>query len=196
MKKIIGLTGPSGAGKSTVSALFSALGAYTVDADRVARSVVERGKPALLEIRQAFGEQVMLPDKTLNRRALANIVFHSPEALHKLNGITHKYIAEEIKQKIDTAKAPVAVIDAAVLFESGMDRFCDCVVCVTAPRAVRLERIMARDGLSLAEAQSRIDAQHDDDYYICRSDFHMENDGETSALAAQAEQIIRGVCSE
>ena len=196
MKKIIGLTGPSGAGKSTVSAVFRKLGAYTIDADKTARYVVEKGKPALSEIENTFGNRVMLPDGTLNRHALAEIVFNSPEDLHKLNLITHKYITEEIKKEIEAAKEEIVVIDAAVLFESGMDKLCCCVVCVTAGRDVRKNRIMARDGISEKMALDRIDAQNDDDYYISRSDFHIENNGSETALTALAGQIIKGVCSE
>lgn len=196
MKKIIGLTGPSGAGKSTVSKAFRAFGAHTVDADRTARVVVEKGKPALSEIRDAFGETVILPDGTLNRSALAEIVFHSPEELHKLNLITHKYIVEEIKNETEAAAENVVVIDAAVLFESGLDSLCDCVVCVTAERERRQKRIMLRDGLSEQQAQARIAAQNGNDFYISRSDFHIENNGNEAELLCLAEQIFKGVCSE
>lgn len=196
MKKIIGLTGPSGAGKSTVSRVFRSMGAHTVDADKTARVVVEKGKPALLEIQNVFGKTVMLSDGTLNRSALAKIVFNSPKDLHKLNMITHKYIAEEIKKEIESAVERVVIIDAAVLFESSLNSICDCVVCVTAGREMRQRRIMARDGLSMKQAQERIDAQNSDDFYISRSDLHIENNGSEAALFSQAEQIFKGVCGE
>ena len=196
MKKIIGLTGPSGAGKSTVSNAFYTLGAHVIDADRVARFVVEKGKPALFEIETTFGEQVILPGGELNRPALAEIVFRSPEALHKLNLITHKYIIEENQKEIEDAQEPCVVIDAAVLFESGLNELCHSVVCVTAERSLRLKRIMARDGLTIRQAQDRINAQNGDDFYVSRSDFHIENNGSSDALLAQAEQIFKGVCCE
>ncbi len=196
MKKIIGLTGPSGAGKSTAANVFRACGAHTIDADIVARRVVEKGKPALKEIKNAFGEQVILLSGELNRPALAEIVFHSPEELHKLNLITHKYIIEEIKREIEAAREKLVLIDAAVLFESGLDKLCDCVVCITAGRELRIKRIMERDGLSKQKAQDRINAQNGDEFYISRSDFHIENNGSDGMLSAQAEQIIKEVCSE
>lgn len=196
MQKIIGLTGPSGAGKSTVSEAFRALGAHTIDADIIARRVVEKGKPALSEIENAFGSGVMRADGTLDRRALADIVFHSPEELHKLNKITHKYITEEIQAEIGRFKESVVVIDAAVLFESGLNRLCDCVVCVTADKKTRVARIMKRDGLTEKMALDRINAQQEDAFYIKNSDFHIENNGGAGALGGLAKQIIQGVCSE
>ncbi len=196
MKKIIGLTGPSGAGKSTVSAMFSKRGAYVIDADCVARRVVEKGMPALLEITQEFGTGVLLQNGELNRKALAKIVFSSPEDLHKLNEITHKYIIAEIKREMEESSHAVFVIDAAALFESGLDSICDCTVSVTAEREVRIARIMARDGLTVQEATARIGAQQPDDFYISRSDYHLENNEEPDALLARVNQILKEVSSE
>lgn len=193
--KIVGLTGPSGAGKSTVSALFRKHGAHTIDGDIVARRVVEKGKPALFEIEKTFGSGVICDDGTLNRAALAKIVFASPDELHKLNVITHKYITEEIKQEIKTTNCSVVVIDAAALIESGIDKMCDCLICVTAKKDVRIMRIMARDNLTEQSARERIDAQPDDEFYISHSDFHIENNSDSGMLSANAEQIIKDVCS-
>lgn len=196
MKTIIGLTGPSGAGKSTVSAMFSKRGAYVIDADCVARRVVEKGMPALSEITQAFGTGVLLQNGELNRKTLAKIVFSSPADLHKLNEITHKYIIAEIKREIEENSHAVFIIDAVALFESGLSAMCDRTVSVTAEKNVRIARIMARDGLTMEEATARIEAQQPDDFYISRSDFHVENNQEPDALLARVNQILKDVSSE
>jgi len=196
MKTIIGLTGPSGAGKSTVSAMFSKHGAHVIDADLVARRVVEKGMPALSEITQEFGTGVLLQNEELNRKALAKIVFASPEDLHKLNEITHKYIIAQIKREIEENSHTVFIIDAVALFESGLSDICDCTVSVTAEREVRIARIMARDGLTVEEATARIEAQQQDAFYISRSDFHVENNGEPDTLLARVNQILKDVSSE
>jgi len=196
MTKIIGLTGGSGAGKSTVAKVFALHGARVIDGDIVARSVVEKGKPALVEIIDTFGKQVLLPEGSLNRAKLAKIVFSSQDALHKLNEITHKYITEEICAELKSAKEPVVVIDAAALFESGINRLCDAVVCVTAEKEMRIKRIIARDNLTHQSAKERIEAQKDDSFYIKNSDFCIENNGDEQELFARAAQIINGVKGE
>ncbi len=196
MKKIIGLTGPSGAGKSTISGILQDAGAYVIDADCVARRVVEKGMPALLELKEAFGTHIILEEGTLDRKALAKLAFSTPENLHKLNQITHKYIIAEIKREIEENERSVFVIDAAALFESGLDGICHKTVSVTAERSARIGRIMARDGLSQTEATARIDAQQPDDFYISRSDFHIENTGAQEALFAQVNQILKDVSGE
>lgn len=196
MKTIIGLTGPSGAGKSTVSAMFSKRGAHVIDADCVARRVVEKGMPALSEITQAFGTGVLLQNGELNRKALAKIVFSSPADLHKLNEITHKYIIAEIKREMEENSHAVFIIDAVALFESGLSAMCDRTVSVTAEKNVRIARIMARDGLTMEEATARIEAQQPDDFYISHSDFHVENNQEPDALLVAVNQILKDVSSE
>lgn len=196
MKKIIGLTGKSGAGKGAVSRILKSMGAYTIDADVVARNVVEKGKPALLEIKNCFGEGVLLENGELNRKALARIVFNSGEELHKLNTITHKYITEEIVSEINSNDSDIFVIDAAALIESGIDKMCDKIICVTADESVRTKRIIERDSLSIEEAKDRISAQKEDSFYILKSDYNIQNNGAEDELVPKVQQIIEEVCSE
>ncbi len=193
MKKIIGLTGPSGAGKSTVAKQFSAGGAYVIDGDIVARRVVEQGKPALLELASAFGKGVLSSDGGLNRKQMAKLAFSTPENLHKLNSITHKYIIAEMKQEIAESDSAVFVIDAAALFESGLDGMCDATVAVTAKKESRLARIMARDNLTKGEAEARIAAQPKDDFYVSKSRYHIENDGDAASLSCHVNRILKEV---
>ncbi len=189
MPKIIGLTGQSGAGKSTVSQMFAKQGCHSIDTDKVARAVVEPGKPALTEITKHFGTGVLKEDGTLNRPTLATIVFSDPAELDKLNRITHKYITEEVKKQIASCGKDVVIVDAPALFESGIDAMCDFVVSVLAEEEIRIQRIMKRDALSREKAEERIRAQKDDDFFRSRSDFVLENNGFPDAL----EEIVRGI---
>lgn len=196
MKKIVGITGGSGTGKSTVAKCLRAFGARIIDADAVARRVVEKGQPALAEIEEEYGKQVIAPDGTLSRSALAKIVFCDEKALHKLNQITHKYIIEEIKQEIAAASEETVVIDAPLLIESGLNAICHSVVCVTAEKETRIARIMARDGLSREMAENRIASQKEDGFYREMSDFEIRNNGDETQLKNEVAKIIQGVCSE
>ena len=192
--KIIGLTGQSGAGKSTVSDMFRTLGAFCVDADKVARKVVEPGEPALSEILSHFGEKVLNPDGSLNRSALAAIVFSDKEELHILNRITHKYIKEDIDSRIASCEETVAVIYAPTLFESGIDKECDVIVSVLADKETRIRRIMARDALTREKAEARINAQKDDAFFRKRSDYVLENNRNPEELKPKVSEILKGVC--
>jgi len=187
--KIIGITGKSGAGKTTVTKYFKKHDAEIVDADIIAREVVESGMPALEEIKNEW--QDVVSEGVLNRPALAKIVFNDAEELHKLNTITHKYIVEEIKQRIKKSKAPIFIIDAIALFESGLSDLCDVTVCVTADKDVRLKRIMARDGLARIEAEERINAQKSDDFYKEKADFVILNNETESNLEEVADRIVK-----
>ncbi len=155
---IIGLTGLTGAGKSTAAAALRRLGCHVIDADRVGHEVTTR--PDILEkIKTAFGAGCILPDGTLDRRALGKIVFSDGEKLKKLNAITHPPITEAIAAEAAAHSGETVVIDAAALGESGLDRLCGEVWRVTAPEELRLARIMERDGLSRTEAVNRILSQ-------------------------------------
>ncbi len=194
--KIIGLIGGSGAGKSSVSKEFQKWGAETIDGDKVARDIVSPGKPALSEIVEAFGADVLCPDGNLDRKKLAKIVFSDPSELHKLNVITHKYISEEVEQELARCKKNLFVIDAAALVESGIHKMCDFVVFVNAEKETRISRIMARDGLTREEAKRRINAQKEDAFYRANSQFEIQNNGDEKALDDAVSEIIKGVFGE
>ena len=161
--RVIGLTGGTGSGKSTVSRIAGELGAGVIDADMIAREIVQKGQEALQKIVEAFGNDILLASGELNRKKLGGIVFADREKLKLLNQITHTYIVERIKQDIEWKRAKQAytsiIVDAAVLVESGLYKICDRVWVVVADRGERLERIMKRDSLSRHEAENRINAQ-------------------------------------
>lgn len=157
------MTGGIGAGKSTVARILKELGAKVIDADMVARKVVEPGKPAWKEIKSVFGSQYLNPDGSIDRRALGNLIFNDEKARAKLNAITHPKIKAEIQKEIEVYRRQepqgVVVIEAPLLLEAGMEDMVDEIWVVTAPEEVRLERLVKRDNLSREEALKRIRAQ-------------------------------------
>jgi dephospho-CoA kinase len=172
-KPIIGLTGPTGAGKSTVAAAFRKLGCAVVDADRVARDIVQN-PDCLARLKETLGDDIAAADGTLDRRKLAERAFSTPENTKKLNDVTHPAIIRECKRQLAEAAASdckAVILDAPLLFESGTENLCDATVAVITPDASRLKRIMARDGISEKDAALRMAAQHGNDYYKERADF-------------------------
>ena len=160
---IVGLTGGLASGKTTVAELFKSLGARIIDADQLARTVVRPGKPAWRDISRKFGPRVLASDQTINRQALANIVFGSPKKLQLLQKIIHPRVArEQAKQaKIIQEESPHAVIiyDAALLLEAGAQKRMDHLIVVAADRTTQLARACRRDGLTKTQALRRIKQQ-------------------------------------
>ena len=160
---VIGLTGPIGCGKSTVAGWLAELGAVVVDADVVARDVVEQGSPALDEVAREFGRAVMRRDGTLDRQALGRVVFADPAALERLERIIHPAVRPRILVAIAEARvagAPAVVVEAIKLVEGGLAELCDEVWLVTCAPADQRERLRGR-GASAADAEQRIAAQGD-----------------------------------
>jgi dephospho-CoA kinase len=165
MKVIIGLTGNIAAGKSTVSDILRDHGAVVVDADLIARKIVEKGEPALNEIVRSFGGEILQSDGTLDRKALGDIVFNDPDQLQKLDRIMHPRIISHIKQEIDHFRhqtdQEILTIDAALLFEAGLDKLVDQIWFVDTSEKLQLERLKRRNNINDDEALSRIKAQQD-----------------------------------
>ena len=160
---VIGLTGPIGCGKSTVAAWLGELGATVVDADQVARAVVEPGEPALDAVLRAFGSDVAAPDGSLDRAALGRVVFADPEALARLEAIVHPAVRPLILQRIGEATragAPAVVVEAIKLVEGGLAALCDEVWLVVCDVAAQRARLTAR-GTDASDAEARIAAQSD-----------------------------------
>ena len=190
---VLGLTGQTGAGKSTVSAIFSERKIPIVDADQVARDVVDNGKQCLADLCLAFTIDILNGDGTLNRQKFADLVFGDKAKLKKLNSIIFPYIIEEIGDTIKQyreAGEPLVVLDAPTLFESGADRFCDLVVSVIAPENERLNRIIVRDRISDTQARTRMKAQHNDAFYTSRSKYVIVNDGYLDTLREKTLDVL------
>ncbi|MBM4125406.1 MAG: dephospho-CoA kinase [Nitrospira sp.] len=160
---LVGLTGGLATGKSTVARLFQACGARVIHADDLARQVVRPGKPAWRDIVRVFGRTILRADRTIDRDALAAIVFRNPAQLRRLNAIVHPRVARE-QARLTAAiarKQPRAVVvyDVPLLFEAGVDQRVDRIVVVAADRHTQIARLAARNGLTRAEALRRIRAQ-------------------------------------
>lgn len=190
---VIGLTGSSGSGKSTVSQTLQEQEFDVINCDSVARDVVRPGSPCLNAIFEAFGETVRGMDGTLNRRLLADIVFHDKKKLEKLNSIMYPQITADIKDLLRQYQAngsEFAVLDAPTLFESGADSLCDCTVSVISNDPLRIKRIMERDNIEEAMAISRLRSQYPNEFYIQRSDYIIKNIGTLTQLKLQTQELI------
>ena len=175
---VIGLTGPTGAGKGAVASIFAQYGIPVINADRVYHQLLIPPSPCLDELVRHFGRTILADDGTLNRRALGEIVFSSPAALDNLNTIAHRYVMEEIRLQLDVLrrqKLRAAVLDAPQLFEAGANRDCGVIISVLADANLRLERIVARDGIDADLAYRRIAAQKKDEFFRSHSDYIIEN---------------------
>lgn len=180
---VVGLTGYTGAGKSAAAQIFRALGAYIIDADELAHRVVAPGQPTLDEICRVFGQEMLLPDGTLHRRALGSLVFADAKKRKQLEQITHPQILALTRQELQKAGGADVVLDAPVLFEvPELVKLCDKTVFVDAAQDVRLRRIMERDGISAQEAQQRIDAQAFMEAWKAQCDLVVDNSGEWDQL--------------
>lgn len=160
---LIGLTGPIGCGKSTVAGMLARLGGYRIDADAVARAATDPGEPALSAIRARFGAGVTLPDGTLDRAALARIVFSDAAALADLEAIIHPQVRARIRDLLESeaaTTAPFVVVEAIKLVEGGLARACDEVWLVACDPATQHERLAGR-GADLEDIERRIAAQGD-----------------------------------
>ena len=188
----VGLTGGIGSGKSAVSRLLAERGAVVVDADLVAREVVEPGTPGLDRLVERFGPEILRADGTLDRPTLGARVFSDPEALQALNGIVHPLVGErtaELMEQARAADAQVVVHDVPLLVENGLAPMYDAVVVVAADPAKQLDRLVRLRGMTPAEAQQRIDAQAPLADKLAVATHVIENDGPLEALAPQVERL-------
>ncbi len=185
----IGLTGGIGSGKSTVSALLAARGAVIVDSDRIAREVVERGSPGLAQVVEAFGDGVLAPDGSLDRAALAAVVFSDPEARRRLDGIVHPLVRARAAE-LAAAAPPDAVVvhDVPLLVETGQASSYDLVLVVEADPATRVSRLVQR-GLTAGDARARIAAQASDEERRAVADVVLDNSGTQEELAQQVHRF-------
>jgi len=175
------------------------LGAFTVDADEVAREVVRPGEPALAQIVACFGREVLSADGTLDRGTLAKIVFASERDRKRLNGITHPRILERIKEKISARSGegePIVFVEASLIDRrsGGINDLIDGLVVVTCPDELRERRVAARDGLSPEEIRRRMDSQMSEAEKASQADFLIKNSSDIENLRTQVRALFEVLC--
>ena len=189
---VVGLTGPTGAGKSEAARVFAEQGCAVIDADVLSRRAVEKGSLCLDALAHHFSESILNSDGTLNRKALAAVAFSSPERTQLLNRVVHPAVIRMTEEALVCAQAQgkaVAVIDAPLLFQAGLDSICDVTVAVLAPSQVRLQRICVRDGLTEEQAQTRMRAQPDEAYYADHATHTVWNTDDRAVLREQVQSL-------
>lgn len=184
MKFVLGLTGGIGSGKSAASQWFEAQGIAVVDADIVAREVVDIGQPALQQIQQAFGDWVLLKDGSLNRRVLREHIFQSPEARKMLENITHPAIRNSIIQQLHAAQSPYAILVSPLLFETNQHELTQHTLLIDAAIELQIQRASQRDGQNVEQIQKIIAAQMPREQKCAMADDIVLNDGELEHLYA------------
>ncbi|GAA2318390.1 dephospho-CoA kinase [Streptomyces caniferus] len=186
----VGLTGGIGAGKSEVSRLLASYGAVVVDADKIAREVVEPGTPGLAAVVEEFGSGVLAPDGTLDRPKLGRIVFSDPEKLKALNAIVHPLVGAR-SAELEASAGPDAVVvhDVPLLTENGLAPLYDLVVVVDAAPQTQLDRLVRLRGMPEDEATSRMGAQATREQRLAVADLVIDNDGPLEALEPQVRAV-------
>ena len=190
--KIIGICGSSGSGKSTFAKCFSKKGYPVFDCDEIYHDLISSPSACLLEISKEFGDSV-IKNGALDRKALGSIVFSDSKKRNKLNTITHKFVLDELREKLSHAKNQgfeLCVIDAPLLFEAGLDAWCDFVCCVDSSEDLQIQRICERDKISRDDALLRIQSQLKTQSLADRCDAVVLNHGDLASLESECNKII------
>lgn len=189
MKFTLGLTGGIGSGKSAASQWFEQHGIVVVDADVVAREIVEVGQPALLQIQQAFGDWVLQEDGTLNRRALREHIFQSNDARRILENITHPAIRQSIIQQLQDAQSPYVILVSPLLFETNQHELTDHTLLIDASIELQIQRAAQRDGQNIEQIHRIIAAQMSREQKQQLADDIVLNDGHLEHLYAHLQPL-------
>jgi dephospho-CoA kinase len=189
----VGLTGGIGAGKSEVTRRFADLGATIIDADALAREVVDVGTPGLDAVVAEFGEDMLAPDGSLDRDKLAALVFNDDDARQRLNGIVHPLIGERVMQLMVNAQEHdpdgVVINDVPLIVEAGVAERYDVIVVVDASEPTQLDRLTQVRGMTEADAKARMSKQASRDERRAIADYVIDNDGDLDALQAQVDEV-------
>lgn len=191
--KIIGLTGGIGSGKSTVARSLQKHGFPIVDADLIAREIVEPGQPALAELTKEFGEDILNADGSLDRGLLASRAFTNKDTTQRLNNITHPRINQRTQELFDEARengAEAVIYDMPLLIDKGLHKDMDATIVVHAAEHVRLERLTTKRGLDVDDVRRRINAQIDDEMRKQHADILLDNNGTEEDLTKQIADAV------
>lgn len=189
---VVGLTGQTGSGKTTVADILKKNGCLIIDADLIAREIVEPGHKCLLELKKEFGDIICNKDGTLNRRILASIAFSNKEKTNKLNNITHPFIVSRINEiiKDNDNKCRIIIIDAALLIESGLNKICKIVISIIAPENIRINRIIKRDFITKEEAIKRVKSQNNEEFYRSNSSYVLDGTQDKYIIYEKIKEIL------
>ena len=189
----VGLTGGIASGKSAVAKTFARLGAKVLDADEIAREVVQPGQPAWTKLRQAFSEEFFHPDGRLRRSKLRKLVFADPSKRRELNAIVHPEVMREINRRTEQSSPAVqdavVVVDVPLLLEVGMAHRFDKVIVVYVSEKVQIRRLKERDGISEAEAKQALNAQIPLSSKLEQADYVIDNSGSPEETRRQVEKV-------
>jgi dephospho-CoA kinase len=189
---VVGLTGQTGAGKTTVCRIFQENGFTVINADLIARQVLEHDSPCLRELVDCFGTTILTEDNNLDRHKFADIVFSDKNKLELLNSICYPYITSEILNLIrfnSDNGHKLILLDAPTLFESRADDFCEIIISVISKEDIRLKRIVKRDGISKESALKRMASQLSEQFFVDRSDFIIKNNKTITNLNEVAKEV-------
>lgn len=191
---VLGLTGNIGCGKSTVSSRFKEFGIDVIDADLLTREIYKHSD-VIEELRKVFPDAIRIVGNQMivDRKTLGKLVFDDSKKLKQLNSITHKKINELIDDRIETSCSDIVVVDAALLFETGMQGKFDKVITVYCDERVQLERVIQRDNLSCEDAKKRIDSQLSQNVKVSKSDFSIDNSGGIDELNKSIENLMEQI---
>lgn len=192
--KIIGVTGSSGAGKSTICQIIKEkYNSEIIDADSVAKQLTKKGSLYLNAIVEYFGKEIIDDNGSLKRKKLADIIYNNNEKREKLNELTFIYVVDEIKNKIkEINNKDYIIIDAPLLYESGLDDICDFVIAVIADKNKQVKRITKRDDIPEDVAKKRLEIQNTDDFFIKKSEKIIHNNSTIEELEKSISEILEG----
>ena len=188
--KIIGLTGPTGAGKSSLNTVAEDFGLKVIDCDIFARKAVEKGSEGLKALVIAFGEDILSPDGSLDRKIMAQKAFSTPENTEKMNKTLLPFI---VRLVLNECKGQDVLMDAPTLIESGLKEKCFVTIGVLAEEKIRLERIMTRDNLDEKSAMLRINAGKPDEFYKQNTDYIIYNNGDQAEFKNRFAEILNEI---
>lgn len=191
---IVGLTGGIGCGKTEVAKIFQELGAKVIDADLIGKEVVQTRPDVMQAIIGAFGPQFQNPDGSLKRKELGSFVFADDERKKKLNGIVHPYLWDQVKEEIARAEKKgcrIIIVDAALIYETGLEKHFDKVIVVNSTIENRIARVQQRDHLTEKEIRHRIQSQMPMEEKVLRADIVIDNNGSLAELRRATEEVYR-----
>ena len=195
--KVIGITGSSGSGKTTITKIFGKQSkAKIIDADEVVKELSVPHTDYMQKIKENIGEEFFEENGYLNKKKLAQTIYTNKNILEKLNLLTFKYVVEEIERRVNEIKkfeeVSIVIIDAPLLIESGLDKICDYIIAVLANKEIKIQRICTRDDIDVKTAESRLNIQKNDEFYIKKSNFVIYNNGKEN-LEEEIEKILKQI---